>query len=54
MEREGFYELAYGNSPGMPERWPGASTTLLHLLGDPLAYQEITQQLNALYIELVY
>lgn len=50
----GFYELTYGNSPGTSQRWRGASTMLLHLLGDPLASQEITQQLNTLYIELVY
>lgn len=50
----GFYELAQGKWPGTPEHWPGASTTLLHLLGDPLACQEITQQLNTLYAELVY
>lgn len=50
----GVYELADSNSPGTPRRWRGASTMLLHLLEDPLASQEITQQLNTLYIELVY
>lgn len=50
----GFYELAQGEWPGTPERWRGASSTLLHLLGDLLACQEITQQLNTLYAELVY
>lgn len=50
----GFYELAQGKWPGTPELWPGASSTLLHLLGDLLACQEITQQLNTLYAELVY
>lgn len=47
----GFYELVYGNLPWTPGHWGGASTMLLHLLGDPLAYQEIIQHLNTLYMK---